>query len=296
VDESNRPEPSPEHESGEAGVRVEVSAPSLQPEGQPDVGQPAGHQVAEGLAQVDGAGVEAPAASGPVPTSCDEAPLEAATAESALVHGDPMGEVEGAPAAVGQPGLAGPGAEQAAGLGAAAGQIATPSGSAGGSYEQGAVPPSVAEDARQGSSESVEVRRGSRRVLLADNDPNVAAILELFLRKSGAEVVSVPHGQAALEVLAEDRFGLLVCDLDMPVMSGEELLDRIGSDPGTPPVFVISGYVDELTSARLRSHRAVVDVLRKPFDLRAFAARVSDLLDGRCGGVRDPGIGLFGEA
>ena len=135
-----------------------------------------------------------------------------------------------------------------------------------------------------------------RRVLLADNDPNVAAILELFLRKSGAEVVSVPHGQAALEALAAEGFGLLVCDLDMPVMSGEELLDRIGSDPSTPPVFVISGYVDEVTSARLRSHRAVIDVLRKPFDLRAFAARVGDLLDGRGKSDPAPGIGLFSEA
>lgn len=139
-------------------------------------------------------------------------------------------------------------------------------------------------------------RPAGRRVLLADNDPNVAAILELFLRKSGAEVVSVPHGQAALDALAAEPFRLLVCDLDMPVMSGEELLERIGADPSTPPVFVISGYVDEVTSARLRSYRAVIDVLRKPFDLRAFAARVGDLLDGCDKSSADPGLGLFGEA
>lgn len=136
----------------------------------------------------------------------------------------------------------------------------------------------------------------SRRVLLADNDPNVAAILELFLKRSGADVTSVPNGRAALEALAQERFGLLVCDLDMPVMSGEELLDQVGSDPATPPVFVISGYVDEVTSSRLRSHRAVVDVLRKPFDLRAFATRVADLLDGRGEAPPDAGVGLFGEA
>lgn len=136
----------------------------------------------------------------------------------------------------------------------------------------------------------------SRRVLLADNDPNVAAILELFLARSGAEVTSVPNGRVALEALAQERFGLLVCDLDMPVMSGEELLDQVGSDPATPPVFVISGYVDEVTSSRLRSHRAVVDVLRKPFDLRAFATRVADLLDGRGEAPPDAGVGLFGEA
>lgn len=149
---------------------------------------------------------------------------------------------------------------------------------------------------RPGGGSRGSAKASSRRVLLADNDPNVAAILELFLRKSGAEVVSVPHGQAALDALAAEGFGLLVCDLDMPVMSGEELLDRIGSDPSTPPVFVISGYVDEVTSARLRSHRAVVDVLRKPFDLRAFAARVGDLLAGRDESASDPGLGLFSEA
>ncbi|MEY2981265.1 MAG: hypothetical protein RL562_1492 [Planctomycetota bacterium] len=159
------------------------------------------------------------------------------------------------------------------------------------------IPKTLAAPARaQQTRQSDDGREATRRVLLADNDPNVAAILELFLRKSGAEVVSVPHGEAALEALANTCFGLLVCDLDMPVMSGEELLDRIGSEPSTPPVFVISGYVDEVTSARLRSHRAVVDVLRKPFDLRAFATRAAALLDGRGQAEPDTGLGLFGEA
>lgn len=119
------------------------------------------------------------------------------------------------------------------------------------------------------------------RVLLADNDKNVAAILRAFLERNGLVVESVGDGQAALDRLSQRDVALLICDLDMPVLSGDAVLDALRDDPACPPVVVISGYVDDVSAARLAGHAAVREILRKPFDVRAFAARAAELA--RCG-------------
>lgn len=133
------------------------------------------------------------------------------------------------------------------------------------------------------------------RVLLADNDGNVAAVLAAFLTRSGLDVESVADGQAALERLRRGDIALLVCDLDMPVMSGDALLEALRDDPTCPPVLVISGYVDDASASRLGAHPAVRDVLRKPFDVRAFAAQAAALAQGGGGlewgaGSAEPGL------
>jgi CheY-like chemotaxis protein len=119
-----------------------------------------------------------------------------------------------------------------------------------------------------------------RRVLLADNDVHVAAVLEAFLRRAGLEVEVVGDGGTARDRLRSADYDLLVCDLDMPVLSGDALLAEIGADPRAPPVMVVSGYVDEGTVERLAAQPAVRAVLRKPFDLRAFARQAAEIARG----------------
>ncbi len=121
---------------------------------------------------------------------------------------------------------------------------------------------------------------GAPRVLLADNDRNVAAVLAAFLSRSGLAVEAVADGRAASDRLRRGDIALLICDLDMPVMSGDALLDELRGDRSCPPIVVISGYVDDASSARLSAHPAVREVLRKPFDVRAFAARAAELARG----------------
>jgi CheY-like chemotaxis protein len=273
-------EPKQSDECEERAVEPFVVQPeALVPEGEGQASGAVDEDEAVGAEEID-----APVGAGLVPEISSERVSEPSVAESPSADSISSVADSSVPEAGGSPGAqAGGGAMEVASGHESLACPQAPSGP-----EVGGQPLEI--------SGSADTGLPSRRVLLADNDPNVAAILELFLKRSGAEVVSVPHGRAALEALAGDRFGLLVCDLDMPVMSGEELLELVGSDPETPPVFVISGYVDEVTSSRLRSHRAVVDVLRKPFDLRAFATRVADLLDGRGEAPPDAGVGLFGDA
>lgn len=110
-------------------------------------------------------------------------------------------------------------------------------------------------------------------VLVADNDPHVSQVLVLFLERAGLRVEACSDGRAAAARLARGDVAVLVCDLDMPHLPGEVLLERLGER--APPTLVVSGYVDQRMEERLRAHPRVVEVLRKPFDLPSFARRVA---------------------
>lgn len=126
------------------------------------------------------------------------------------------------------------------------------------------------------------------RVLVADNDTNVSAILREFLVRRGLDVTVVRDGLEALTWLGSERCDVLVLDLDMPLMTGSELLEQLREEARCPPVIVISGYVDVHLERHLLGHPAVLEILRKPFDVRDFAARVVAVAARRGDGAGDP--------
>jgi DNA-binding response OmpR family regulator len=114
-------------------------------------------------------------------------------------------------------------------------------------------------------------------VLLADNDRAVSALLTEILAHAGFAVVHAHDGEQARAMARQPGLDVVVCDLDMPRMSGLEVLESMQGLAAVPPVVVISGYLDHGIMQRLTSLPYVRDVLRKPFDLLAFAARIRQL-------------------
>ncbi len=117
-------------------------------------------------------------------------------------------------------------------------------------------------------------------ILLADNDRAVSALLTELLRRFGVAVEPAYDGEEAKEKARRPGLGAIVCDLDMPKASGLEVLESLADLPSPPPSIVISGYVDEAVRIRLQRLPFVREVLRKPFDLMAFAAKVKRLAAG----------------
>lgn len=113
-------------------------------------------------------------------------------------------------------------------------------------------------------------------VLIADNDVHVVAILGAFLNDQGLSVRSVEDGEAALEMLREGGVDLLVCDLCMPRLTGEEVVRTMRAEGLTIPTFVISGFLNEAQRAEFEDVPFVRAILRKPFDLRGFAQQAAE--------------------
>ena len=107
--------------------------------------------------------------------------------------------------------------------------------------------------------------------LIADNDVGVRGLLAELARRQGFVVRVAADGLAAQEALAAGDVDLLVCDLDMPRLSGQQLVAGLAGFVRVPLVVVVSGYVDAAIQASLMAQRGVRVVLRKPFDVMAFA-------------------------
>lgn len=113
--------------------------------------------------------------------------------------------------------------------------------------------------------------------LVADNDPGVRTLLADLVRRGGFEVKTANDGSSARAQLESGGLQLLVCDLDMPGLSGQQLLAWLARMPHPPLVWVVSGFVDGGIERELLAYPFVGAILRKPFDVFGFVQRVREL-------------------
>ena len=83
---------------------------------------------------------------------------------------------------------------------------------------------------------------GDNQVLIVDDNPNMSALLSDMLDVFNFKSRRAMGGSQALEMLASDKFSMVITDLRMPEMSGAQLLRSIKGKYPELPVVVISGY------------------------------------------------------
>jgi DNA-binding response OmpR family regulator len=127
------------------------------------------------------------------------------------------------------------------------------------------------------------------RILIVEDDWQIASNLHTFLERNGFEVDAAYSGQAALHRCSTDRFDLIVLDLGLPGIDGLTFLQRLrGELRSATPVLVISART-ELADKLAGFERGADDYLTKPFAFAEVGARVRALLNRAAGGgVVDP--------
>jgi CheY-like chemotaxis protein len=112
-------------------------------------------------------------------------------------------------------------------------------------------------------------------VLVVEDHDDSRDLLRRLLNDDGHEVLEARHGREALEVLIsrEAKPGLIILDLDMPVMSGHEFLDMKAKNLALAAIPVVITSASHRAGKTLR-HDAVVEVLKKPLDIAQLAAAV----------------------
>jgi CheY-like chemotaxis protein len=117
-------------------------------------------------------------------------------------------------------------------------------------------------------------------VLVVDDDPANRELLARRLTRSGYASSVVESGEAALELLEERRFDLILLDLMMPGMSGLETLERLKASPRlrTIPVIMLSAAddIDTMVNCILQGAE---DYVFKPFNPILLQARISACLE-----------------
>ncbi len=106
------------------------------------------------------------------------------------------------------------------------------------------------------------------KVFVVDDDPDVRGAISDVLELYGYDVASATNGQHALDQLnAGYHPDLILLDLNMPVMTGQQLLQRLATPRPPPWVVVVTA-----TNAAPNLGAAVDQILVKPFELAAILA------------------------
>ncbi|HET7087414.1 MAG TPA: response regulator, partial [Anaerolineae bacterium] len=114
------------------------------------------------------------------------------------------------------------------------------------------------------------------RILVVEDDPDIASLIERNLRHVGYGVQTVATGKAALESVKHDRPDLVTLDIYLPDIDGQEVLTALKSDPGTAdiPVIVVSVVSDGKESLEA----GAIDFLSKPLEASRLIDSVSRVL------------------
>ena len=119
------------------------------------------------------------------------------------------------------------------------------------------------------------------RVLVAEDEVNLGAILEQFLTARGHQVTLVSDGAQALAALRSDPFDVALLDIVMPHMDGLEVLRSVREGPAGPEVIMITGN-GTVDTAIAAMRLGAFDYLAKPYRMAEI-----DLLVGRASEKRE---------
>ncbi len=119
----------------------------------------------------------------------------------------------------------------------------------------------------------------AKRVLIADDEPNIVTSLEFLMEQAGLEVRIARNGQEAIEVAAAFEPDLILLDVMMPVLSGYQVCQHLKSDPKLRQARVL------MLSAKGRDVEVAKGLelgadgyITKPFSTRELVAKVRELL------------------
>ncbi len=104
-----------------------------------------------------------------------------------------------------------------------------------------------------------------KRVLVVDDDSSVSRVLVRVFERAGFQVACARDGCQALDLLTRDRFDVLVCDIQMPRMTGRELCEHCASEgPALPAqVFIVTSRAGDEERAWVKKFPGVT-LVEKP--------------------------------
>jgi DNA-binding response OmpR family regulator len=124
-----------------------------------------------------------------------------------------------------------------------------------------------------------EAAGGRGLVVIADDEPDIVALVAIVLRRAGYEVLTCDDGAETLELIRERVPDLCVLDGMMPGLKGFEVLRALRDDERTAAVrvLILTATIDE--QREIRRHGVEPDgFIQKPFEAEALLTEVERLL------------------
>ena len=115
-----------------------------------------------------------------------------------------------------------------------------------------------------------------KRILVVEDEEKIADVVKSFLESKGFTVLVAENGKRALEIFEKERVGLILLDLMLPQLSGEEVCKAIRRRSKVP-VIMLTAKADEADMLQGLGIGAD-DYITKPFSLKTLYARIEAVL------------------
>ena len=119
----------------------------------------------------------------------------------------------------------------------------------------------------------------AKRILVTDDNSDYRASIMDLLELEGYEVIQATNGKDALEQLRTQSPDLILCDIDMPVMTGLEVLQQTKADTSIQhiPFIIVSGNTDSDVLAQVTAYGADGHIV-KPMPVDVLLALLTKFL------------------
>lgn len=114
------------------------------------------------------------------------------------------------------------------------------------------------------------------KILLVDDEKNILTVLKAYLQQEGYQVTTASNGSMALTLFKENPYDLVLLDLMLPGLSGEQVCQEIRKISATPIIMLTAKIEEEERISGLQM--GADDYITKPFSPREVVARVRAVL------------------
>ena len=116
----------------------------------------------------------------------------------------------------------------------------------------------------------------ARKVLIVEDETNIAELLHLYLEKEGFETAVAPDGGKGVELFRSFQPDLVLLDIMLPVMDGWSVLKKIRENDRTPVIMLTAkGETDDKVNGL---EMGADDYIVKPFEMKEVLARIHAVL------------------
>jgi len=143
--------------------------------------------------------------------------------------------------------------------------------------------PAASHPAEEMKREAAEIEnwRGSGTVLVVDDEETVRTVAKRMLQTAGFDVLTTTDGREAVEVFREhaDEITLVLLDMTMPYMSGEETFREIRRIKSDAPVILSSGYKEQEVTNHFAG-KGLAGFIQKPYQYKTLVEKIRSILGG----------------
>ena len=120
----------------------------------------------------------------------------------------------------------------------------------------------------------------NKKVLIVEDDEDLHVLYGLYLRGQSYQILQAYNGREALEIVQREKPDLIILDMIMPVMDGEEFIQKLRFEKKETGIPVIIASVNDKIPPALIEKTKVRSVLKKPFAIETLLGEIERALKG----------------